>query len=156
VSLVVEILSTGDELLTGQVVEPNSTWLMDRLWDLGVMVRRKTLVGDDRADLRAAIEETTARADLVVMSGGMGPTEDDLTSEVVAAVMGVPLELDEPSLRAIEERFLNMGRVMTPNNAKQARFPRSAEVIPNRFGSAPGFAAGVGRATLYCLPGVPV
>jgi nicotinamide-nucleotide amidase len=156
VSLVVEILSTGDELLTGQVVDTNSTWLMDRLWDLGVMVRRKTLVGDDRADLLAAIGETTARADLVVMSGGMGPTEDDLTSEVVASVLGVALELHEPSLRAIEERFRNFGRVMTPNNAKQARFPHGAEVIPNRFGSAPGFAARVGRATLYCLPGVPV
>ncbi len=83
--MIVEILSTGDELLTGQVVDTNSTWLMDRLWDLGVMVRRKTLVGDDRADLDAALRETTGRADLVVMSGGMGPTEDDLTAECVAA-----------------------------------------------------------------------
>jgi nicotinamide-nucleotide amidase len=156
VSLVVEILSTGDELLTGQVVDTNSTWLMDRLWDLGVMVRRKTLVGDDRADLRAAVLETTARAELVVMSGGMGPTEDDLTSEVVAAVMGVPLELHEPSLRAMEERFRSFGRVMTPNNAKQARLPRGAEAIPNRFGTAPGFVARVGSATIVCLPGVPL
>jgi nicotinamide-nucleotide amidase len=155
-ALTVEILSTGDELLTGQVVDTNSTWLMDRLWDLGLMVRRKTLVGDDRNDLRAAIEETCGRADVVVMSGGMGPTEDDLTSEVVASVLGVPLDLHEPSLRAIEERMRSFGRVMTPNNAKQARFPRGAEPIPNRFGSAPGFAARVGRATLFCLPGVPV
>jgi nicotinamide-nucleotide amidase len=152
----VEILSTGDELLTGQVVDTNSTWLMDRLWDLGVMVRRKTLVSDDRADLDAAIRETTGRADLVVMSGGMGPTEDDLTSECVAAVLGVPLELHEPSLRAIEERFRRMGREMTPNNAKQARFPRGAVVIPNRFGTAPGFSARVGRGEVVCLPGVPV
>jgi nicotinamide-nucleotide amidase len=154
--LIVEILSTGDELLTGQVVDTNSTWLMDRLWDLGVMVRRKTLVGDDRADLDAAIRETTSRADLVVMSGGMGPTEDDLTSECVAAVLGVPLELHPPSLQAIEERFRKLGREMTPNNAKQARFPRGAEVIPNRFGTAPGFAAQVGRAQVVCFPGVPV
>ncbi|MGB8932971.1 MAG: competence/damage-inducible protein A, partial [Anaeromyxobacteraceae bacterium] len=154
--LTVEILSTGDELLTGQVVDTNSTWLMDRLWDLGLMVRRKTLVGDDRADLGAAIAETCGRADVVVMSGGMGPTEDDLTSEVVASILGVPLELHEPSLRAIEERMRAFGRVMTPNNAKQARFPRGSEPIPNRFGSAPGLAARIGRATLYCLPGVPV
>jgi nicotinamide-nucleotide amidase len=152
----VEILSTGDELLTGQIVDTNSVWLMDRLWDLGVMVRRKTLVGDDRDDLDAALRETTGRADLVVMSGGMGPTEDDLTSERVAAVLGVPLELDAPSLRAIEERFRKFGRTMTPNNEKQARFPRGAEVIPNRFGSAPGFAVTIGRAELVCLPGVPV
>jgi nicotinamide-nucleotide amidase len=152
----VEILSTGDELLTGQVVDTNSTWLMDRLWELGVMVRRKTLVGDDRADLDAAIRETTGRADLVVMSGGMGPTEDDLTSECVAAVLGVPLELHPPSLHAIEERFRKLGRTMTPNNAKQARFPRGAEVIPNRFGTAPGFSAKVGQAEVVCLPGVPV
>ena len=154
--LTVEILATGDELLTGQVVDTNSAWLMDRLWDLGVMVRRKTLVGDDRADLDAALRETTARADLVVMIGGMGPTEDDLTAERVAAVLGVPLELHEPSLRAIEERFRKLGRAMTPNNAKQARFPRGAEVIPNRFGTAPGFAARVGRAQVVCFPGVPV
>ena len=129
---------------------------MDRLWDLGVMVRRKTLVGDDRGDLDAAIRETTARADLVVMSGGMGPTEDDLTSECVAAVLGVPLELHEPSLRAIEERFRRFGRTMTPNNEKQARFPRGAEVVPNRFGTAPGFAVRIGRAEVVCLPGVPL
>lgn len=152
----VEILATGDELLTGQLVDTNSTWLMDRLWDLGVMVRRKTLVGDDRADLDAALRETTLRADLVVMSGGMGPTEDDLTSEAVATALGVPLELDEPSLRLIEERFRRFGREMTPNNAKQARFPRGAEVIPNRFGTAPGFSVRVGRAELVCLPGVPL
>jgi nicotinamide-nucleotide amidase len=152
----VEILSTGDELLTGQVVDTNSAWLMDRLWDLGVMVRRKTLVGDDRADLDGALRETTARADLVVVSGGMGPTEDDLTAERVAAVLGVPLELHEPSLRAIEERFRRFGRTMTPNNEKQARFPRGAEVIPNRFGTAPGFAVRIGGAEVVCLPGVPV
>ena len=152
----VEILSTGDELLTGQVVDTNSAWLMDRLWDLGLMVRRKTLVGDDRDDLDAALRETTGRADLVVMSGGMGPTEDDLTIARVAAVLGVPLELHEASLRAIEGRFQRFGRVMTPNNAKQAWFPRGAEVIPNRFGTAPGFAVRLGRAEVVCLPGVPV
>jgi nicotinamide-nucleotide amidase len=152
----VEILSTGDELLTGQVVDTNSAWLMDKLWDLGVMVRRKTLVGDDRADLDAALRETGARADLVVMSGGLGPTEDDLTSERVAAVLEVPLELHEPSLEMLKRRFERFGRTMTPNNEKQARFPRGAEVIPNRFGTAPGFSVRIGRAELVCLPGVPV
>ncbi len=154
--LAVELLATGDELLSGQLVDTNSPWLMDRLWELGLLVRRKTLVGDDRADLAAAIRETTARADLVVLSGGMGPTEDDLTSETVAEVLGVPLALDEPSLRAIEERFRRFGRTMTPNNAKQARFPRGAEVIPNAHGTAPGFAVRLGRGELVCFPGVPV
>ncbi len=151
----VEILATGDELLTGQVLDTNSAWLMDRLWDLGVMVRRKTLVGDDRDDLDAALRETSARSDVVIVIGGLGPTEDDLTSERVAAVLGVPLELDERSLRAIEDRFRRFGRTMTPNNEKQARFPRGAEVIANRFGTAPGFAAQVGRALVVCLPGPP-
>ena len=154
--ITVELLSTGDELLTGQVVDTNSAWLMDRLRDLGVMVRRKTLVGDDRQDLVAAVRETTARADLVVMSGGMGPTEDDLTAECIAAVLGVPLELHEPSRQVIAERFRKLGRIMTPNNEKQARFPRGAEVIPNRFGSAPGFRVALGRGEIVCLPGVPV
>jgi nicotinamide-nucleotide amidase len=156
VSLTVEILSTGDELLTGQVVDTNSAWLMDRLWDLGVMVRRKTLVGDDRADLLDALGACSARADVVVMSGGMGPTEDDLTSECVASALGVPLELHPPSLEVIRERFRRFGRPMTPNNEKQARFPRGAEVLPNRFGTAPGFTVRLGRALLACLPGVPV
>jgi nicotinamide-nucleotide amidase len=156
VSLTVELLSTGDELLTGQVVDTNSAWLMDRLWDLGVMVRRKTLVGDDRPDLVAALAETTARADVVVMSGGLGPTEDDLTAECVAQAMGVPLVLDEASLAAIRERFEKLGRTMTPNNAKQARFPRGATILPNRLGTAPGFLVSLGRAELACLPGVPV
>jgi nicotinamide-nucleotide amidase len=128
---------------------------MDRLWDLGVMVRRKVLVGDDRDDLDAALRDTTARADVVVMCGGLGPTEDDLTAERVAAVAGVPLVLDEPSLRTIEERFRRFGRPMTPNNVKQARVPRGAEVIANRHGTAPGFAATVGRALVVCLPGPP-
>jgi nicotinamide-nucleotide amidase len=152
----VELLATGDELLTGQILDTNSVWLMDRLWDLGIMPRRKTLVADDRDDLLAALRETTGRSDLVVMSGGLGPTEDDLTAEVVAAAMGVPLELDEPSLAAIRERFRKFGREMTPNNAKQARFPRGATVIPNRFGTAPGFSVRLGRAELVALPGVPV
>jgi len=152
----VELLATGDELLTGQVVDTNSPWLMDHLWDLGVMTRRKTLVGDDRDDLLAAIRETTGRSDLVVMSGGLGPTEDDLTAEVVASALGVPLVVDEPSLEAIRERFRKLGREMTPNNAKQARFPRGATVIPNRHGTAPGFAVRIGRGELVALPGVPV
>ena len=154
--LAVEILSTGDELLTGQIVDTNSAWLMDRLWDLGVMVRRKTLVGDDRDDLLAALAETTARAEVVVMSGGLGPTEDDLTAECVAAAMGVPLVEDAASLAAIRRRFEKIGRAMTPNNAKQARFPRGATILPNRFGTAPGFLVRLGRAELVCLPGVPV
>ena len=151
----VEILATGDELLTGQVVDTNSAWLMDRLWDLGVMVRRKTLVGDDRQDILAALAEITARAELVVMSGGLGPTEDDLTSECVAAALGAPLEEDAASLGEIRRRFERLGRTMTPNNAKQARFPRGATILPNRFGTAPGFEVRLGRAHLVCLPGVP-
>ncbi len=155
-SLSVEILATGDELLTGQVVDTNSAWLMDRLWDLGLMARRKTLVGDDRRDLTEALREITARSEVVVMSGGLGPTEDDLTAEVVAAVMGQPLEVHEPSLEVIRERFRKFGRLMTPNNEKQARFPRGATVIPNRFGTAPGFRVTLGHAEVACLPGVPV
>jgi nicotinamide-nucleotide amidase len=156
VTPLVEILSTGDELLTGQVVDTNSTWLMDRLWDLGIMVRRKTLVADDRQDLAAAVRECCGRADAVIMSGGMGPTEDDLTAEVVAGILGVPLELHQPTLDAIAERFRAWGRPMPPNNARQARLPRGAEAHPNRHGAAHGFTVKVGRAWLTCLPGVPV
>ena len=151
-SLVVELLSTGDELLTGQVVDTNSPWLMDRLWDVGVMVRRKTLVGDDRAVLEAALRETTGRADLVVMSGGMGPTEDDLTAECVARGAGRAARAARPVARAPSRSGSGgCGRPMTPNNVKQARFPRGAEVHPNRFGTAPGFTR-PGRAGHAHLP----
>jgi len=155
-NLEVELLATGDELLTGQVVDTNSAWLLDRLWDLGVMARRTTLVGDDRTDLLAAVREATRRADLVVMSGGLGPTEDDLTTEVLAAALDVPLEVDPPSLESIRARFAKLGREMTPNNEKQARFPRGATILPNRFGTAPGFLVRIGRGELVALPGVPV
>ncbi len=155
-SLSVEILATGDELLTGQVVDTNSAWLMGRLWDLGLMVRRTTAVGDDRRDLGEALREISARADVVVMSGGLGPTEDDLTAECVAAAMGVPLEVHAPTLQAIRDRFARLGRALTPNNEKQARVPRGATVIPNRFGTAPGFIAPLGRGEVVCLPGGPV
>jgi nicotinamide-nucleotide amidase len=154
--LAIEILSTGDELLTGQVTDTNSPWLMDRLWDLGLLVGRKTLVGDDRDDLLGALRETSGRADVVVMSGGLGPTEDDLTAECVARAMGVDLVLDEASLAAIRARFERLGRRLTPNNEKQAWFPRGATVLPNKYGSAPGFAAPLGRGEVICLPGVPV
>ncbi|HVP67599.1 MAG TPA: competence/damage-inducible protein A [Anaeromyxobacteraceae bacterium] len=154
-TLAVELLATGDELLTGQVVDTNSPWLLDRLFDRGVMARRKTLVGDDRADLLAAVREATGRSDLVVMSGGLGPTEDDLTTEVIGAALGVPLEVHLPSLEAIRARFAKLGREMTPNNEKQARFPRGATVLPNRFGTAPGFRVRFGRCELVALPGVP-
>jgi len=156
VTLHVEILSTGDELLTGQVVDTNSAWLMDRLWDLGIFVRRKTLVGDDRADLLAALAEVTGRSQVVVMIGGLGPTEDDLTAEVVAQAMGVPLEPNQPTLQAIRERFARFGRTLTPNNEKQARIPRGAAVIPNAHGTAPGFRAPLGGSQVFCLPGVPL
>lgn len=153
--LQIEILSTGDELLSGQLVDTNSPWLMDRLWELGLLVRRKTLVGDDRDDLLSILREASARCDVLVVSGGMGPTEDDLTAECVARAMGVPLERDEASLAAIRALFERRGRTMTPNNEKQALFPRGATILPNRFGTAPGFTVRLGRAEVTCLPGVP-
>jgi nicotinamide-nucleotide amidase len=154
VNLKVEILSTGDELLTGQVVDTNSAWLMDRLWDLGVMVRRKTLVGDDRQDLLAALRETTARADLVVMSGGLGATEDDLTRECVAAALGVPVVADAAALAEVRARYAELGRTFSPNNEKLGTLPAGATLVPNRFGTAPAFRVALGRAELWCLPGV--
>jgi nicotinamide-nucleotide amidase len=154
-TLAIEILSTGDELLTGQVTDTNSVWLMDKLWDLGATVQRKTLVGDDRSSILGVLREVAGRADLVVMSGGLGPTEDDLTSECVAEALSVPLETHEPSLRAIRARFERGGRLLTPNNLKQARFPRGAEILPNPYGSAPGFLVTLGRCEIICLPGVP-
>jgi nicotinamide-nucleotide amidase len=154
-SLRCEILSTGDEVLTGQIVDTNAAFLADRLGSLGFEVVRHTTVGDDRATLAAAFRELGASADVVLCTGGLGPTIDDLTTEVAAEVLGASLKLDEAALAYMEGLWKVRGRAMPENNRKQAMIPEPAEVLPNPIGTAPGFTAKIDRAWFFFMPGVP-
>lgn len=152
----IEVLCTGDELLTGLIADTNSAFFLERLFgQLGLQCQRVQVVGDVRADLIAAIREASARSDAVLVSGGLGPTADDLTAECAAAAQGVPLVEDQAVREEIRRRFEKRGMTFTPNNAKQALVPQGAEVVPNPVGSAPMFVQRLGGCTLFYLPGVP-
>ena len=150
-----EILTIGDELTRGEIVDTNSSWLAAQLWDLDVTVRWMTSCRDDADDLRAALATAAARADLVVCSGGLGPTEDDLTCELAAAVAGVDVVIDEPSRARLETFMASRGRTVSAVNLRQARVPRGARVLPNPVGLAPGFEVAIAGTPVVCLPGVP-
>lgn len=150
------ILSTGDELTTGRVVDTNSAYIADKLFSLGIEVVAVLKVGDTRERLLWALRQGTELGDLVIGTGGLGPTADDLTTEVVAEFLGRKLVLDESIAKALEQRFKSRGFPWTPNNLKQARFPEAAEIVPNPEGTAPGFRLSVGgEKTLIWLSGVP-
>ena len=152
----VEIVAIGNELLLGETVDTNSAHVARRLAEVGARLRRVTVVGDDPARMRRALEEARARVPWVITTGGLGPTRDDLTREVVAAVFGRPLAVDEGILAEVEERFRRFGyATMPPSNRSQAEVPRGARVIPNRHGTAPGLVIEEEDCTLFVLPGVP-
>ncbi len=152
-----EILCVGTELLLGDIVNTNAAFLSQRLADLGICVYRHTVVGDNPDRLRAALNAALKSSDLVITSGGLGPTYDDLTKETVASVMGRELELDMASLEKIKSYFARTGRVMTENNKKQAMLPRGARVLPNDYGTAPACAIEdtENGKTVIMLPGPP-
>lgn len=151
----IEVLCTGDELLSGLTTDTNSTWFEAKLFALGEQVRKVEIVGDVHADIVAALRELSARADAVLVSGGLGPTADDLTAECAATAAGVDLVEHAEVVAWIEERFARRGIALTPNNLRQARVPADAEVIRNEAGSAPMFIQRIGRCTLFFVPGVP-
>lgn len=155
-----EVISIGDELTSGQRLDTNSQWISQRLGELGVRAMFHTTVADDLAANIAVFRTAVERADIVVASGGLGPTADDLTREAVAKMAGVELALDESQLRAIEAMFARRGRPMPERNRVQALFPAGASPIPNPNGTAPGIHLVVPRVgrepcRLFCLPGVP-
>jgi nicotinamide-nucleotide amidase len=150
-----EIIAIGSELVSGQSVDTNSRWLSQQLGSLGIPVAFHTTLGDDLADHLAAFRAAFERADLVIMTGGLGPTQDDLTRDALAECAGEPLVEDAASLAAIAEMFARRNRVMAERNRVQALFPRSAEPLENPIGTAPGIWMRIGPATIACLPGVP-
>ena len=151
----VEIVSIGTELTSGQNLDTNAQWLSRRLAEVGVPVAFHTTVADDIADNVACFALAAQRADLVISTGGLGPTQDDLTREVIAAVSGGKLAEDAVSLAHIQELFAKRGRVMPDRNRVQALVPNGAEAIFNVCGTAPGVWARVNRATIIAMPGVP-
>lgn len=158
-ALKVEIISIGDEMTTGQRLDTNSQWLSQRCCELGLEVAFHTTVGDEAADNVAVFEQALSRADLIVATGGLGPTADDLTRSCLATVAGVSLVRDSKSVAHIEKLFQRARRPMPLSNLVQADFPEGSQVIPNSQGTAPGIdllvARGQRKARFFCLPGVP-
>jgi nicotinamide-nucleotide amidase len=173
-----EVLTIGDELLRGEIVDSNKSFLSQRLLTLDIETRFHASVLDDRADMADAFRRAASRSAVVLVSGGLGPTRDDLTIEVLAETFGRKLVLDPASLEAIRAFFARFGREMAEINAKQAWFPEGAEVLPNPIGTAPGTMLEVsvaraaleaqpaqraegersqqlGRTLFFCMPGVP-
>jgi nicotinamide-nucleotide amidase len=151
----IEVICTGDEVLTGKIVNTNFSFITQKLEDFGLSVRWETTVGDDREDLLLAFQLAGARADAVIVNGGLGPTIDDLSQEIAAKAAGVDLVLSEEWLSRMEAYFARRSRVMPPNNRKQAMLPAGAEILDNPIGTACGFAVDIGKARFFFTPGVP-
>jgi nicotinamide-nucleotide amidase len=150
-----EIIAIGSELTSGQSLDTNSQWLSQQLSAVGITVAFHTTLGDVMGDHLSAFRIASDRTDLVIMSGGLGPTQDDLTREALALVADVPLVEDPDSLAAIAAMFARRNRVMSERNRVQALFPRGAERLLNPVGTAPGIWMRIGRAAVAALPGVP-
>ncbi len=153
--MIAEVLTIGDELLRGEIVDSNKSHLSQRLLDLDVETRFHSTVADDPADMTDALLRAADRADIVLVSGGLGPTRDDLTIEVLAKTFGRELVLDQASLDTIRAFFRRFGREMAENNAKQAYFPEGADILDNPIGTAPGTMLDAEGTLFFCMPGVP-
>jgi nicotinamide-nucleotide amidase len=153
------LVAIGDEIVGGLTVDTNSGWIAGELRAIGVEPACGFSVADDEADIVRALGQAAEQADVVICTGGLGPTSDDLTTACAARMAGVGLRLDEPSLQRIVERFRERGIEMPANNRKQALIPQGAELVPNPSGTAPGFILPIERggrtAHVVCLPGVP-
>lgn len=151
----VEIITIGDELLYGQTLDTNSQWISIELDNIGLKVVWKTTVPDDETDILTAFDAAQERADIILITGGLGPTQDDLTKPCLAKYFDTPLVLFEQALSDIEELFKNRGRALNEHNLKQAELPQKCEMIPNKVGTAPGMWFSENGKTFISMPGVP-
>ena len=153
----VDIVTIGTEIVRGEIADTNAAWIGEQLYLNGFSVGRILSVDDDMERMTTALQEAAGRAKAVIVSGGLGPTVDDITAAAAAQVCGVGLRRDEEALRQMAERLSSVGLMVTPNNEKQADIPEGATVLYNDAGTAPGFAtpAAAGRAPMFFLPGVP-
>jgi nicotinamide-nucleotide amidase len=153
--MIAEILVTGNEILTGEVIDSNTAYISQLLEEVGVEVVRHSGVGDDMEILVSIIKEIAMRADVAVVTGGLGPTIDDITREAAAKAADVELILNRSALSSIEKYFTERRRSMHPSNKKQALLPKGSESLLNSFGTAPGFQLEIGGCTFFFVPGVP-
>ena len=151
----VEIVMIGTELLLGQIVDTNATHMGQVLAEYGINLYQKTTVGDNPARIKRVLEAALERSDAVLTSGGLGPTEDDITRECVAEVTGRPLEYRQELYDRLVARFARVGRTLTENNKKQAYAPRGSIAVENPNGTAPGLIVEDPRGLVICMPGVP-
>ncbi|MBK6694926.1 MAG: competence/damage-inducible protein A [Myxococcales bacterium] len=149
------VLSIGTELVRGELLNSNAAWLSAALTDLGFEVVENISVADDKPRILGVLDRLARGCRVLVCTGGLGPTTDDLTTDAVATMLGAALVRDEPSLEAIRRRFERLGRTMSDSNMKQADFPAGAEILPNPIGTAPGFSVRIGEALAFFMPGVP-
>ena len=150
-----EVLAVGTELLLGQLVDTNSAWIGEQLATAGIDSHIHVAVGDNQARMVEALRSLLASTDSVIVCGGLGPTQDDITREAIAEVMGVRLQRDEQLVDHIREMFMSRGRSMSANNARQGDVPQGARAIPNPLGTAPGLLCPLGAKVIYAVPGVP-
>ena len=153
--LVAEILSTGDEIRTGALVDSNSAYIAEKLEEAGAAVRRHTCIGDDLDQIGRIIQEIGVRADLAVVTGGLGPTDDDLTAAAAAKAAGQPLEKNDTAWKSIDDFFAARNRTVSDANRKPAYLPAGAQCLPNPVGTAPGFSLTVSQCRFFFIPGVP-
>ena len=151
----IEIITIGDELLLGQTIDTNAAFLSEQLAAAGIRVTRRTTVGDDAASITAAVSEALARTNLVITTGGLGPTRDDFTKPVIAKLYGRDLVVQDDLLEKSRERWKKRGLEMPASNRSQAEVPEGGRVFPNRLGSAPGIGIEDERGLTIMLPGVP-
>jgi competence/damage-inducible protein CinA-like protein len=150
-----EILATGEEIRTGALIDSNSAYIAQKLEETGVTVSRHTCVGDDIGQLIAAFKEVGIRADIAVVTGGLGPTSDDLTAAAAAEAAAVKLAENQTALESVEKFFKSRRRAMNFASRKQAMLPEGATCLPNAIGTAPGFRLAIGKCQFFFLPGVP-
>jgi len=151
----VEMLSTGDEVLHGQITDTNAAWLADIFFEQGLPLTRRNTVGDSLEALVNVLRERSEHADVLIVNGGLGPTSDDLSALAAATAKGEELVLHTEWLSHMERFFSDRGRVMAPSNRKQAEIPASAELVDNPVGTACGFAIQLNRCLMFFTPGVP-
>ncbi|MBV7329652.1 CinA family nicotinamide mononucleotide deamidase-related protein [Chloroflexi bacterium TSY] len=153
--LAAEIVTSGTEILLGEIVDTNAAWIAQQLREAGVHLYYKTTVGDNEARLRTVLELGMSRSDVIIITGGLGPTADDVTRQAIANATNRPLLLHDEALQTLKERFARFGVTMTENNRQQALIPTDAILIENPVGTAPGFIVEGEQGTIIALPGVP-
>ena len=149
------VVAIGTELLLGQIVDTNSSWLGEQLAAAGIDSLFQVKVGDNLARIVSTLRATLEDADAIIICGGLGPTHDDITREAIAEIMGVELEMNDEVALVIEQMFTARGRRMPQNNLRQAMVPKGAKIIEQRRGTAPGLICEVGKKVMYAVPGVP-